>query len=290
MPSHIAASDVVFGCVADNAPKYLSQALRLVQSVRWFGGAVSDAAFVVCVVDGIDPTYRTALERYGASVRLVQRFHDANPFPDKLRLLELPELKAFGTIVLLDCDTITVQDVLPFLKPGVLQARIAGFPTVTTKTFRTLFDHFKMTMPSEAYRCAVSGDPTIFYCNTGVMSWPTGLLQEFLPVWRSYTTALCNEKALLRIVNNMCEQAAFTLACCTNPIPFSRLPLEANCPIPEGRTVRNTAVLTCDPAIIHYHHRVNDEGYVLPNANPLAAKRIAAFNERLRREHLSSRG
>ena len=91
-------------------------------------------------------------------------------------------------------------------------------------------------------------------------------------------------------MNNMCEQAAFTLACCTNPNPFSRLPLKANCPIPEGRTVRNTAVLTCDPAIIHYHHRVNDEGYVLPNANPLAAKRIAAFNERLRREHLSSRG
>ncbi len=289
MPSHVTASDVVFGCVADNAPKYLSQALRLLQSVRWFGGTMSDAAFIICVVEGVDPTYRTAFERYGATVRVVQRFHPANPFPNKLRLLELPELESFGTTVLLDCDTITVQDVVPLLTPGVLQARIAGYPTVTTKTFRKLFAHFKITMPREGYRCSISGDPTIWYCNTGVVSFSTDVLREFLPVWRAYTIALCNEKSLLRTVNNMCEQASLTLAYCKHPIAFSELPLEANCPIPDDRASRNTAVLTCDPAIIHYHHRVDGEGYILPNSNPLAAKRIAAFNERLNQEHLSTR-
>ena len=289
MPSHVTASEVVFGCVADNAPKYLSQALRLVQSVRWFGGTMSDAAFIICVVEGVDPTYRAAFERYGATVRVVQRFHHANPFPNKLRLLELRELESFGTIVLLDCDTITVQDVVPLLTPGVLQARIAGYPTVATTTFRKLFDHFKMTMPLEDFRCSVSGDPTIWYCNDGVVILPSNLRKDFFPVWRTFALDLCVDARLLKAVQNFCTQASLTLAYCKHPIPFSELPLEANCPIPDDRAARNTAVLACDPAIIHYHHRVDGEGYILPNSNPLAAKRIAAFNERLSQEHLSTR-
>ena len=34
------------GCVAENTPKYLSQALRLAQSVRWFGCTMTDVNFI----------------------------------------------------------------------------------------------------------------------------------------------------------------------------------------------------------------------------------------------------
>ncbi len=61
--------DVVLGCVAENTPKYLSQALRLVQSLRWFGGETAKSTFIVCVVNEIDPTYQKQFEKYGAQVR-----------------------------------------------------------------------------------------------------------------------------------------------------------------------------------------------------------------------------
>jgi hypothetical protein len=284
MLSSVTAGDVVLGCVADNTPKYLSQALRLVQSVRWFGGTLSDAAFIVCVVEDVAAASRTALERLGATVRVVQRFHHANPFPNKLRLLELPELEAFRTTVLLDCDTIMVQDVAPLLTPGVLQARMAGYPTVTTKTFRKLFAHFQMTLPPEDYRCSVSGDPTLWYCNDGVVVLPSDLRREFFPVWRAYALDLCDDESLLNAVRNFCTQASLTLAYFKHPIPFVELPLAANCPIPDDRATLRNAVTNCDPAIIHYHHRVDGDGYVMANSNPLAGKRIAAFNDRLRQE------
>jgi hypothetical protein len=284
MTSPLSASAVVFGCVADNTPKYLSRALRLVQSLRWFGGDLADAVFIVCVVDSVDPATRDLFERHGATVRVVRRFHHANPHPNKLRLLELPEVDAFGTTVLLDCDTIVVRDVSPLLTPGVLQARMAGFPTVSTPTFRKLFARFGMTMPPEDFRCSVSGARTIWYCNDGVLVLPSDLRRTFFPVWKTFVQDLCDDSGLLNRVQDFCTQASLTLAYFRHPIPFSELPLEANCPIPDARDARNDAVQTCDPAIVHYHHRVDGAGFVLANSNPLAGRRIAEFNERLRRE------
>jgi hypothetical protein len=280
----VTVGDVVLGCVADNTPKYLSQALRLVQSVRWFGGPMADAAFIVGIVDAVDAAFRDAFERHGATVRIVRRFHRANPFPNKLRLLELPELDAFGTTVLLDCDTIVVRDVLPLLTPGVLQARMAGYPTVSTRTFRRLFAHFKMAMPSEDHRCSVSGAPTIWYCNDGVVVLPADLRKDFVPAWTSFASALCDDGTLLRAVQNFCTQASLTLAYFSRRVPFSALPLEANCPSRGEQDAGDGAVTTCDPAIIHYHHRVDGEGFLLATPNRRASDRIAAFNERLRQE------
>jgi len=35
---------ILLGCVTENNPKYLSQALRLLQSLRWFRGKVANTA------------------------------------------------------------------------------------------------------------------------------------------------------------------------------------------------------------------------------------------------------
>jgi hypothetical protein len=277
---------VLLGCVADNKPAYLSQSLRLLQSVRWFGGTLADAPFYICCVDAVDPWYRTAFERLGATVRIVRRFHEANPFPNKLRFLELAEETEFDTIVLLDCDTIMVQDAAPFLATAGLGARIAGYPTVSTKVFRKLFSRFGLRLPPEDYRCAVSGDATIWYCNTGVVSFAADVLREFLPVWRGATQALCDDRSLLRTVKNMCEQASLTLAFFKHPVPFVELPLSMNCPIPPNLTGVMEDVRSCDPAIIHYHRQVDAEGLIVSNANPFARRRIIEFNERCRREGL----
>jgi hypothetical protein len=57
------STEVVFGCVAENTPKYLSKALRLVRSLRWFGGTLSNAEFIVCLVGGVDSSYQAEFDR-----------------------------------------------------------------------------------------------------------------------------------------------------------------------------------------------------------------------------------
>jgi hypothetical protein len=274
--------DIVFGCVAENNTKFLSQALRLIQSLRWFGGTLSNAEFILCVVEGLDPSYQAHFESLGAKVRIVKRFNHANPYSNKLRFLELPEVELFYTIVLLDCDTIFVQDPAAYLQVDALQARMAGYPTVRSDVFATLFSHFQLPLPTEEYRCAVSGDPTIWYCNAGVLIFPRDILRNFFPVWRGFTIDLCNQRALLKDLGHFCEQASLTLAYFKNPVPFSELPLELNCPIPEDLPRLLDAVKTCDPAIIHYHKRIGADGLIMKNSNPYVNKRIDDFNKKLK--------
>ena len=48
---------VAIGCVAENNPEFLSRALNLLRSVRWFGGAMAGVDFFVCIADGVDSNY-----------------------------------------------------------------------------------------------------------------------------------------------------------------------------------------------------------------------------------------
>ena len=107
------ASDVVVGLLTENTPRMLGQAIRLLRSIRWFGGALARARVVVCGVGSLESEARKALEALGAEVRVVSRFHPANPTANRhqliAELLDAPEEVLF----LLDCDTIVSRS-LPF--------------------------------------------------------------------------------------------------------------------------------------------------------------------------------
>src|SRR5687767_7006493 len=113
--------DLLVGCVAENDPRCLGQALRLVQSVRWFGGELASAQVMVCVVGGIDPSFLQAFERYGAEVRIVSPFHQCNRSAQQI-FSEVCE--SDREMLLLDCDTVVVQDPLPWMRRGLAEAPI----------------------------------------------------------------------------------------------------------------------------------------------------------------------
>ncbi len=275
---------IVIGCVAENTPKYLSQALRLLQSVRWFGGTMAKVDFIVCIVDEVDPEYKAEFERLEALVRIVPRFSPVHPQSNKLRFFELLELAAYDTIIFLDCDTIIVQDPSMYLDGAVMQARIAGYPTVPHTIFKELFSFFGLSLPAQQYQCSVSGEPTIWYSNAGVLIVPAGILKTFFPVWRKFTIALCQNIDLLQDARNFCEQASLTLAFVAEPVPFKALPLAMNCPVPSDDAILDLKVRECDPVIIHYHNQIDHAGLVICNSNPFASERINTFNERVMQE------
>ncbi|MEW4267082.1 methyltransferase [Priestia aryabhattai] len=270
------AGRVAIGCVTENNAKFQERTLRLVQSIRWFGGNMAGVNIFVCIVDEADPSFVDELKKWGAFVRIVTRFSMKHPPSNKLRLFELPEINSYDTIMFLDCDTVIVQDPTPYIDGQHFQAKIANGCSVSHERFKKLFKYYRLSLPKRDYWTSKSKQRTIFYCNTGVLIFPQPILQAFFPVWKKYTEDLANKPHLLKKAHFFCEQASLSLAFVKKPIPYKKLTNQMNFPGMDK---------TFDPVIIHYRNLVTSDGYLTKretNPNVFLEKRIQAFNNRLR--------
>ena len=280
----LTARDLLVGCVAENDPLCLGQALRLVQSIRWFGGELAGARVMVCAVEGIDRSFRQALESYGAEVRIVAPFHQRNRVANKLQFL--PEAWEAGRemLLLLDCDTVVVQDPLPWMRRGSFQARIAPLPTVTPEVFERVFNHFHLRVPAREHVNSFTGTATICDCNAGVILLPSDLARQLVPVWSAFNARLANEAEILHPHERHCHQASLSLALAVCPVPFTEAPVELDFPLNLSHFPPPEGIFAVDPAILHYYDRVDSEGYLRHTTYPFAQVRVEAFNRRLRQE------
>lgn len=277
--------------MVDNKPKYRQEALRLIQSIRSFAGSLANVDIVVCLVEGSNAPFVAALERWEVTIRTVKRFSRAYPYANKLRFFELPEIYAYDTVMFLDCDTLVMRDPSAYISGENFQAKIENHQSVPLTTFEDIFIYYNLPLPPCDYLTAISGQPTIWYCNTGVLIFPTPLLRDLYPRWKKYTQDLIAHKALLMDNAKFLEQVTLTLAYAEAPLPFAELPIAMNFPLLRKRTLRTPqspivqAHCDCDPVIIHYRHRVNADGSIANVANsPFVQARIHRFNYRLRND------
>jgi hypothetical protein len=276
------AGRILVGCITENNPKYLAQALSLVQSLRWFGGSMAGANIMVCIVDDANPEYVAEFKKWGAFVRVVPRFSYFHPQFNKLRLFDLPDVYAYDTIMLMDCDTIIVQDPSPFITGDTFQARIADRPTVTRDVFERLFARYGLTLPEETYKCTVTSHHTILGCSAGVLIFPQSIMRSFVPLWRKYAMDLSMNQHLLNEGSHFSEQAALTFAFSESPVPFRELPIEMNFPLHLSGPDALERIKICDPVVIHYHHVDDASGLISGGLSSPASRRIDQFNERLK--------
>jgi hypothetical protein len=280
----LTARDLLVGCVAENDPRFLGQALRLVQSIRWFGGELAGARVLVCVVEGLDPGFRQAFESYGAEVRIVPPFHQRNRTANKLQFFPEAEQTDREMLLLLDCDTVVVQDPLPWMSRGSFQARIAPLPTVTPEVFERIFGRYGLPLPAREHVNSFAGTPTIRYCNSGVILLPAAQARQIIPLWRDFNARLADEIEILHPCERQCHQASLSLALAASSVPFAEVPAELNFPLNLSHFPPPEGFFAVDPAILHYYDRVDAEGYLLHSPYPFAQVRIEAFNRRLREE------
>lgn len=281
------------GCVADSSPKFLDQALRLLRSWRWYAGPHADAQFHVCVVEDVSPPYRHAFEQHGAQVHVVNRFMDRHPTSNKLRFFDLADAKQADRVLLLDCDTIVVQNPERLFSGDGLTAKIADVATVSLELFERLFSRFGMPMPRADQRCTVSGDAMIPYFNTGVISLSSRAMKSLAPEWVRLNGELTGSFEELGGAPHFCEQASLSLALAATQTSFDPVGNEMNFPAHFAGEAPDSALASVDPVIIHYHWLVDGEGYLLPSAYPNVDRRIGDFNSRvkaLRMDPLESPG
>ena len=273
---------ILFGCVAENNHKFLSQALRLVRSVRWFGGTLKDVDIVVCVVDEIDPRYERVLDLLGARIRIVSRFDPANPLFNKIEAFRVPDLDQYDILLFLDCDTVVVQDPAPFLNSEFLQVKVADVPTVPSDLLVDLCTRFGLTSTERSYVTTLDPTPTVWYCNAGIISCPVKYLQCLVPRWCEYELKFSADPSLLGPYQKHRSQAALALAHASERVPYREFPVSMNFPLHLTHLPSTPEVLEADPIILHYHDLIDSSGFLKPSPYPLAQKRIEQFNERLR--------
>lgn len=271
---------LAIGCVADATPKYLDQAERLLQSWRWFAGRYADADFHVCVVGDVAPDVRARYERHGAQVHPVPRFSDRHAASNKLRFLELDAARESDRTVLLDCDTIVVQEPDALFRGEDLVAKMADVATVPTSVLLPLFAHFGIDAPPAAYRCTVSGEASVPYFNAGVLSFSRSAMAALVPEWIRCNGVLVERLDLLEGREGFCEQASLALAVAATRTRFTALDNRMNFPVHfRDRSVASPFGQT-DPVIIHYHWLVDGDGFLERSPYPNVDRRIEAFNRR----------
>jgi len=223
--------------------------------------------------------FRDKLESLGAIVKIVPRFDSPHRFSNKLRFYEQPEIHSAKIALLLDCDTVLVQDPTPWLRDDVLQAKIADLPTVPTATLASVCRHFGIVEPDASYQTTFDDVPTIVYCNSGVVAMPTSLMPLMVPRWNMFVRELMACPSLLGNVH-YCDQVALALAYLTAGIGFDELPVSMNFPLHITNRRSRIDLHDVDPVILHYHRQIDDDGFIRPSPYRSAQRRIAAFNRR----------
>lgn len=270
---------VAFGCTIDRDPKFPEQAFRLLLSLRNFGGALADADFYVCCVDALpSPALVGAFEQLGAKLRRVARVDAKHGPSNKLRFLELPELANYTHVVMLDCDTVIVDDPSPLIVAEAFGAKIADYPTISDPEFTRLFARFGLQKPPCTSTTSHTATPTIPYFNAGVCSIPGALLPRLKAAWIGW-----NDRLLAAGVESLfnpfyTDQASLTLAIASEQIPFRELPAAANYP---GHVPSATPGSETTPLIIHYHGNVTPDGLLGTMPSTTSQQRADAFNELL---------
>jgi hypothetical protein len=283
-PGPLPPSDVVVGLLTENTSRMLTQATRLLRSIRWFGGELARARVVACGVGPLESRARETLEALGAEIRTVSRFHPANPTANRhqllAELLDAPQEVLF----VLDCDTIVVRDPLPYLRADAFQAKVAAAPTVSEEVFQRLFAHFGLPKPSRSHVTSFTGEPTIPYFNAGVLVIPTALARTLAPVWRKYNQVLADQPELTAPCQRHMHQASLALALAETGTPCVELPNAMNFQINATHIAPPPGFAETDPVILHYHHLGTEDGFLLPCPYPGAQARIEMFHGRMRAE------
>ena len=264
----------LIGCVADNNWRFLDQSLALVRSLRWFGGDAAQSDFLVCVVDSAKPAYIREMSRYGAQVRIVPTYNR-----------EYPDLSHYDHILLLDCDTLVVQNPLTPLTGDHLQAKMVPRRSIPHELFEKLFRLFDLPIPERNQEYSVSKELSIPYFNTGVVCLHKAQLPNLVPAWIKFVDRLIERIELIAEREWFIEQVALSLALAATGSEFGVLGNDMNFQIHVfPGEVYEPRLEGIDPRIVHYHRGVTARDEIARSAYPLVSARIDMFNDRVREE------
>jgi hypothetical protein len=276
--------DVVFTCIAEPTKQFLEQSARLLMSLRWFGGSLAQARFVLGCTGPIPSEPLELFDTYQAEITTVERYDPSHGHSNKVALLGSSILAGHDIVMLLDCDTLLVQDPARWLNVDAVALKLADLPTVSLVELESIFRHLECPVPSPRYHHELTGDACIAYCNSGVMIVPEKYRQRLAGQWDYWNRQVLGLPETLSFNRFHTDQVGLALTLENTDVPFAPLPAEMNVPAHFSADSYPPAWQELDPIIVHYHRLSYPNGFLKPCALRQCTRRIDAFNSRLRAE------
>ncbi len=266
--------NVVFACSAGRDPDRLAEAARLLMSLRWFGGSVAKAKFVLGC-DGDVPSEADQLFRqYGADVLSMSVTSGSS---SRIALLELPPMSGYEMLVLLDPNTILATDPAHWLDVPGIAVRFEERHCGGTAAAAEVAD--ELCPEAEA---ALGVEKSVVGCvDTGVILVHGSERKRLVAEWGTSRSKLSKE-APSPVSPDRMDQISLARTLEHSSIPLRRLPQEMNLTLPAFGDPTNLGWSRRHAVIIKYDPQDNPSGYLSTSPPGPGARLIETFNSRLR--------
>lgn len=270
---------IVFACVAENSAPWFEKVRNLAISVRHSGGPYAASPVCALFVDAVDDAFAAALGRYDVDVEVVQRVDARRPHANKLRMLELAERRDFGHLVALDCDCIVAGDLSPYLSAAAVGLKPTDVDVLPPAQWRELARLLGVDLPPRSLTACVSGAAMYPQWNSGVVVAPRELCRPLLEAWSGALGRVLDlfdaHPEFPRRTRFYGDQIALAVALWQAGPPVQPLPLAVNYPAHVRLPAR---LATTPPAVVHYHHGIAPDGFLLRSPNAPVNPVLDAFN------------
>jgi hypothetical protein len=276
-------------CAADEKTKYLAQAVRWAQSLRWFGPPCD---LFVGLTEPCPDYYRDELQGLGARLVPIPRASDWHGPSNKIGVLLDPALADYDFVILSDCDIVVTADFTPELHPGRIRAKPADLATVRDELLERIFAIFRVPTPRQRLVTTIDRVEMIPYCNSGFIVFPRELREPFVRRWLHWNECALANRTTLSKRDFFTDQVSFAVALSEFMDHYEPLPPSMNFPCHLEPRRYPADLHDVEPVVVHYHDQVDGRtGLLLPTTLPGPDRAIARFNKRAsaeRRNRLSN--
>lgn len=203
------------------------------------------------------------LEKIGCTVCRMERFGDGRYCNKIAQVSNLPTA-GYDIVVLLDTDTIFINDITPYLHADAIQAKVVDAPNPSLHTLKQVADLAKIArLPPIMITDSGSGETYSRNCNGGLYVIPSVFLPIVESEWPRWARWLLQNIEPLRREGREAhvDQVAMWLTLCANDLPFSEAPSNLNYFVhfaAEHRYFRPDHPI----CLIHYHNTVDGRGRI----------------------------
>ncbi|MBS3735245.1 MAG: sulfotransferase domain-containing protein [Phycisphaerae bacterium] len=302
----IDAGNVIFGCAVEAQPRSLFGALRLAQSLRWFGGGLSAAAVGVCVRGDLAHPWRDALAAWDVNLWAVDADAVGPEGLTKAHFLGRKELADYDLAVAVSPFALVCADPSDLLDLQTVVARPCDAAVFADDDLAEALGAAGLAPPEKTMTALLDGRAMGLF-DTAVVSVPTSARAELAGRWRDNARRLAGpardltKRADTRRLSRwnkplrpggVAEQLALAAALTETDAPAAPAPVELNCPA----TYPSKPVLSAvRPSILRYQPPppAKEPGslvhYYMPRVAGPLNDAIDGFNDRLAR-HVRSDG
>jgi len=273
---------IVFACVTDGSPKYDYQAL--VWATTLVRCAEQSPEHIIVHATGGKGQLLRRVEQLGIEVAPIEPFDPTWPRAHKIAQLDSPALHSIGAdyAVLCDCDLAFCSDPSQWVG-GRFRAKLVDRARPPIEIWRRLFELEEFPEPPEESLPTNASTPTYARnVNAGVLIVSMSLLEDLKPAWAHWYRRTLRHRRLLGKHAVHVVQVSLALALRQLNATVDHLPLALN--FPAHLPLEDLPLADVDPVILHFHHRVDAAGLLIPVGFPRVDAAIRRVNSVLEQE------